>query len=205
MAWQQYYNEGIEFKEAGEFEKSAESHLKVIELKPDINLPEAWHNAGAALLRVNKPAEAEPYLQKAAEMYDAAARALPEKQAYYLYWKAAVYALLKNKSAMLATLAACFEIDDSFVRETAFEEDFSHYSEDEDFKNLVEPVVKAIEILLFRGKTLSKFWKMTAGKKILFLPIYLKATYRAFLRRRAANFAKTMNFACAFRCISIQN
>lgn len=156
MNCQQYYNEGIAFKEAGEFEKSAEYHLKVIEIKPDINMPEAWHNAGAALLRVKKPAEAEPYLLKAVELYDAASQAVPGKQAYYLYWKAAVYSLLRNKGAMLETLNQCFETDDSYAREAAFEEDFSHYAEDEDFKNLVEPIVKAIEVLLFRGESLSQ-------------------------------------------------
>lgn len=29
-----YYNEGIELKQQGEFEKSAECHLKVIDLDP---------------------------------------------------------------------------------------------------------------------------------------------------------------------------
>jgi len=60
-----YYNEGIKLKQQGEFEKSAEYHLKVIELDPETDMPQAWHNAGAALLRINRNIEAIPYLKKA--------------------------------------------------------------------------------------------------------------------------------------------
>jgi hypothetical protein len=41
-------------------------------------MPEAWHNAGAALLRIGKPAEADPYLRRAIELYDMLVTAIVE-------------------------------------------------------------------------------------------------------------------------------
>jgi tetratricopeptide (TPR) repeat protein len=76
--WAWYYNEGIASKEAREFELSAAHHLKVLELEPNLEMPEAWHNAGAALLRVGKTKEAEPYLRKALELYDLLIEAIIE-------------------------------------------------------------------------------------------------------------------------------
>jgi tetratricopeptide (TPR) repeat protein len=68
--WAYYYNEGIASKEARNFEYSASCHLKVLEMEPGLEMPEAWHNAGAALLRLGKRAEAEPYLKRAIELYE---------------------------------------------------------------------------------------------------------------------------------------
>jgi tetratricopeptide (TPR) repeat protein len=76
--WAWYYNEGIAFKEAKEFELSATHHLKVLELEPDLEMPEAWHNAGAALLRLGKREEAAPYLLKAIALYDLLIEAIIE-------------------------------------------------------------------------------------------------------------------------------
>lgn len=68
--WAFYYNEGIASKEARDFEYSASCHLKVLELEPELEMPEAWHNAGAALLRLGKTDEAQPYLKRAVELYE---------------------------------------------------------------------------------------------------------------------------------------
>lgn len=154
--WQHFYNEAIDLKFAGDFEKSAAYHLKVLEIEPNLFFPEAWHNAGAALLRVGKEAEAKPYLAEAVRQYDAVAEQKPDNQAHYLYWKAAAQSLAGEKTGMLETLRQTFEIDDSFAREALYEEDFSKYSADEDFKGLVNPIVEAIEALIFRGNPLAK-------------------------------------------------
>ena len=68
--WTYYYDRGIHLKDKGQLEESAEHHLKVFEVAPDLTMPEAWHNAGAALLRVNQATEAKPYLERALVEYD---------------------------------------------------------------------------------------------------------------------------------------
>ncbi|ASS49190.1 MAG: hypothetical protein A3D31_04325 [Candidatus Fluviicola riflensis] len=68
--WTNYYNEGISLKEAKRFEESLVQHLKVLAIEPELKMPEAWHNVGAAYLRLNRLNEAIPYLRKAITLYD---------------------------------------------------------------------------------------------------------------------------------------
>jgi hypothetical protein len=68
--WTNCYNEGISLKEAGRFEESLGLHLKVLAIEPDLKMPEAWHNVGAAYLRLNRFDEAVPFLRKAIALYD---------------------------------------------------------------------------------------------------------------------------------------
>lgn len=68
--WTNCYNEGISLKEAGRFEESLALHLKVLAIEPDLKMPEAWHNVGAAYLRLNRFDEAVPFLRKAIALYD---------------------------------------------------------------------------------------------------------------------------------------
>lgn len=165
MDWEDYYNEGIALKEAGDFERSAAYHLKVLELEPALELPEAWHNAGAALLRINKREEALPYLYRALQEYDKAIAAsrkgerdYPHKKEtgipmeadeyiygyeredpqYYFFWKACVYALLRDKKNMLLTLTECLILDAIYVDDADEEEDFTEYREDKEFRQLLE-------------------------------------------------------------------
>lgn len=150
-----YYNEGIKLKRKGEFEKSAECHLKVIELDPETKMAEAWHNAGAALQKINKNLEAIPYLEKAIYYYELAIKEIPSKKDYYLFWKSCVYALLADKENMLVTLSECLALNDSYAIEADYEEDFNNYVNDTDFRNLIDPAIKTIDLLIFRGKSLS--------------------------------------------------
>lgn len=76
--WAYHYNEGIASKEAKDFEASAAHHLRVLEMEPDLEMPEAWHNAGAALLRLGRTEQAAPYLQRAIELYDMLVGAIRE-------------------------------------------------------------------------------------------------------------------------------
>ena len=76
--WIHYYNEGISAKDALQFEQSLAFHLKVLELEPNLEMPEAWHNAGAAYLRLGKRSEGLPYLRKAIEFYDLLIHAIQE-------------------------------------------------------------------------------------------------------------------------------
>ncbi|HLP54019.1 MAG TPA: tetratricopeptide repeat protein [Fluviicola sp.] len=68
--WTNCYNEGISLKEAKRFEESLALHLKVLAIEPELKMPEAWHNVGAAYLRLGRSGEAVPYLRKAIELYD---------------------------------------------------------------------------------------------------------------------------------------
>lgn len=68
--WAYYYNEGVNLKEAGDKEASAQFFLKALKMEPELEMPEAWHNAGAALLSLGKKDEAQPYLEKAISLYD---------------------------------------------------------------------------------------------------------------------------------------
>jgi tetratricopeptide (TPR) repeat protein len=200
--WAWYYNEGIASKEAKDFELSATHHLKVLEMEPDLEMPEAWHNAGAALLRLGKSAEAEPYLRKAIALYDMLIEAIievdgmemedeatgflfdddedfgdddddddeewnelsaaaysdeepdfelgddelygDESVAYYLFWKACCFSLLREKEPMLRTLANCVAEDDWYAVEATSEEDMSYFSDDPDFRRLIDPVMERI-------------------------------------------------------------
>lgn len=76
--WAFYYNEGIALKEAHDYERSAACHLKVLEMEPDLEMPEAWHNAGAALLRIGRKEESEKYLKRAVILYDQLVSAIRE-------------------------------------------------------------------------------------------------------------------------------
>lgn len=150
-----YYNEGIKLKQQGEFEKSVECHLKVIELDPETDMPQAWHNAGAALQRINRNIEAIPYLKKAIYYYDLAIKESPSQKDYYLFWKSCVHALLADKENMLVVLSECLALNDSYAIEADYEEDFNNYVNDTDFRNLIDPAIKTIDLLVFRGKSLS--------------------------------------------------
>lgn len=68
--WTNCYNEGISLKEAKRFEESLALHLKVLAIEPELKMPEAWHNVGAAYLRLNRFDEAVPYLRKAIVLYN---------------------------------------------------------------------------------------------------------------------------------------
>ncbi|MCI5057608.1 MAG: tetratricopeptide repeat protein [Flavobacteriales bacterium] len=155
MDYEDYYNEGIDLKIRGEYEKSAEYHLKAIELQPECEDPEVWHNAGAALLRIDKREEAAPYLKKALAYYDEAIKVHEEEKDYYLFWKSCVYALLRDKEKMLKVLSDCFEVNDAYAIEAEHEEDFSEYNDDPEFLSIISPILKRIELLTFRGEPLS--------------------------------------------------
>jgi tetratricopeptide (TPR) repeat protein len=196
--WAWYYNEGIASKEAKDFEQSAFHHLKVLEMEPDLEMPEAWHNAGAALLRIGKASDAQPYLLKAISLYDMLIDAIievdgmemedettsflfdeedfdddeedewdelsaaaysdeepdfelgddelygDESVAYYLFWKACCYGLMREKEKMLQTLAFCINEDDWYAVESLVEEDLRFFFEDEDFHKLIDPVMERI-------------------------------------------------------------
>lgn len=152
----EYYNEGIRLKQQGEFERSAQCHLKVIELDPETDVPEAWHNAGAALQRINRNTDAIPYLEKAIYYYDLAIEETPSRKDYLLFWKSCVYALLADKENMLVVLSECLSLNDSYAIEADYEEDFNNYVNDADFRNLIDPAIKTIDLLVFRGKPLSQ-------------------------------------------------
>ncbi len=68
--WTHYYNEGISHKEAKRYDESLALHLKVLVIEPELKMPEAWHNVGAAYLRLNCFEEAVPYLRKAIVLYN---------------------------------------------------------------------------------------------------------------------------------------
>lgn len=68
--WSYYYNLGIDNKDVGLFEASLEAHLTVLVVEPDLEMPEAWHNIGAAYLRLNDTDKAKPYLEQSLIYYD---------------------------------------------------------------------------------------------------------------------------------------
>jgi hypothetical protein len=68
--WSFYYNQGIDLKEQADFEGALAAHLKVFEAEPNLEMPEAWHNVGAAYLRLNHGEKANFYLEKALTYYD---------------------------------------------------------------------------------------------------------------------------------------
>ncbi|MDX2302335.1 MAG: tetratricopeptide repeat protein [Microscillaceae bacterium] len=150
--FEKYYNQGIAFKQEGKHSLSAEAHIKALEFFEDF--AEGWHNAGAALLRIQKTQEAEPYLLRALNEYQ---KRLDEDEntAYNLFWKSCVYALLHQKEAMLQTLQEAIQHNPVYAEEAPEEEDFAEFLQDEDFIALIEEELKALELLHYRGKSLS--------------------------------------------------
>lgn len=181
--WTNYYNEGISLKEAKRFEESLALHLKVLAIEPELKMPEAWHNVGAAFLRLNRPEEAIPYLRKAITLYDHLIYEVHYSQpdewenadenesgykpsenawidddpvidpeefygdepvAYYLFWKSCCFALLHEKEAFLENLSLSIAKDDWYALEASKEEDLIAFSQDPDFRNLIDPIVARI-------------------------------------------------------------
>jgi tetratricopeptide (TPR) repeat protein len=149
-----FYNKGIEEKQNGNFELSATYHIRALELSPLWDLPEAWHNAGAALLRIQKSTKAKPYLKKALAYYQENID-LEEKIAYNLFWMACVYALLRDKENMLKTLKNTLVLDEAYAEEALYEEDFKAYSKDPDFLALINPLIEKLEKSRYRGEALN--------------------------------------------------
>lgn len=150
--FEHYYNLGVAYKEQGDFENSAEAHLKALEFSEDYI--EGWHNAGAALLRIGKSEEAKVYLLRALEEYQKRIDE-DENTGFNLFWQSCVYALLQQKEDALNTLAAAIQLNPIYAEEAPEEEDFEHYYQDEDFITIIEEELKALEILRYRGKSLS--------------------------------------------------
>ncbi len=67
-----HYNLGLDLKQQGALQQSANHHVKALERAPDLPFAKAWHNAGAALLRVDEAVRARPYLEEALRRYAAA-------------------------------------------------------------------------------------------------------------------------------------
>src|SRR3989338_5012609 len=158
--WTNYYNEGISLKEAKRFEESLVQHLKVLAIEPELKMPEAWHNVGAAYLRLNRLNEAIPYLRKAITLYDQLIYQLHYSQsdesenawldddpvidpeefygdepvAYYLFWKSCCFALLNEKEPFLKNLEQSIAKDDWYALEASTEEDIVAFHEDPDEK-----------------------------------------------------------------------
>ena len=149
-----FYNKGIEEKQKGNLELSATYHIRALELSPHWDLPEAWHNAGAALLRLQKKAEAIPYLKKALEYYQENID-LEEKIAYNHFWMACVYALLADKENLLQQLKSALYLDNAYAEEALYEEDFMAYTKDPDFLTLINPIIEKLEKRRYRGEALN--------------------------------------------------
>lgn len=154
--WMYHYDLGLDLKQQGALQQSADHHLKALELAPDLPFAEAWHNAGAALLRLGEAGRAQPYLEEALRRYAAAQTTGPESPAYYLFWQACAHGLLAQKQEMLDALRRCLADDDAYAREADTEEDLRAYVQDADFRTLIDPVLEKIARLTYRGESLSQ-------------------------------------------------
>lgn len=151
--YQDFYNKGIEAKLNGELENAVFYHIKALEVNPEWELPEAWHNAGAALKRIEQHKEAIPYLEKALDFYQWKIE-YEEKIAYHKFWKAGVYALLEQEAESLMSLEEAIGLDPSYAEEAIEEEDFESYKENSNFLNVVQPTLDKLNAKRFRGEAL---------------------------------------------------
>lgn len=153
ITYQDFYNKGIEAKLNGHLQESAALHIKALEIYPNWELPEAWHNAGAALLRIGKQNEAQPYLEKALHHYQVRIE-FEEKVAYHKFWKACAYALLENEAECVESLREAVELDSSYAEEAIQEEDFENYWENASFLNVIQPILDKLYAKRFKGDAL---------------------------------------------------
>jgi tetratricopeptide (TPR) repeat protein len=151
--YSEFYNKGISAKLNGDLEESALCHVKALEINPDWDLAEAWHNAGAALKRVDKHKQAIPYLKKALDCYQERIE-FEEKVAYNKFWKACVHGLLGEVYEMNEHLAEAIALEPSYAEEALHEEDFAQYTENESFLEVIQPTIDILKALRFRGKAL---------------------------------------------------
>ena len=150
------YNMAVNYRREGDLARSAEFHVKAIQMNPSWDLPEAWHNAGAALIRIKKEEQALPYLEKAKALYDVKIAHAKSNKAYYIYWKACILALLKERGDAFRTLKLAIDMNGVYAEEARSEEDFKEYFRDPDFLFVLQSELKVREEKFFRGDSISK-------------------------------------------------
>ena len=109
---------------------------KSIKLMPEY--AEAWHNLGACFLDTNQEEKAIIPLNKAIKYYDE--RLADMRNAYDLFWKSCVFALLKNKETAFKFLQEAIDINPSYKHSATYEADYKAYYEDEEFRKIIGKV-----------------------------------------------------------------
>ncbi len=150
---QEKFNEAILFKENKEFKKAFDIFKELISSNSEI--PEYYHCAGHMKILQNERKEAVPYLNKALEIYLKFLEKKPNN-AELLFWIAAVYSLLRDKSNSFKFLKKAIKINHSYLKKAANEEDFNEYHDDEDFIKLITPKINFKKIERINNKPANK-------------------------------------------------
>lgn len=128
-----HYEKGCNLKHQSKQPKKAIPHLKkATKLIPEY--AENWHNLGACLLDTKQEEKALIPLQNALKCYDE--RLLEMPNAYDLFWKSCVFALLKDKENAFIFLKEAIDINPNYKDSAKTEEDYKAYFEDETFKSI---------------------------------------------------------------------
>ena len=128
-----YYEKGCNLRHQSKQPKKAIPHLKkATKLIP--NHAENWHNLAACLLDIKQEEKALIPLQNALKHYDK--RLLEMRNAYDLFWKSCVFALLKDKENAFVFLKEAIDINPHYKYSAKTEEDYKAYFEDEMFKSI---------------------------------------------------------------------
>lgn len=148
-----------------DYKGALDTHLKLLEIKPDIDYPAQFHNIGFLYIETKEPEKAIPFLQKGLELYDKIIEKLlkiqeidtskeikeedfeeyfdlpewheDESIAHYIYGKSSIYALLGEKEKSLKLLEEAIILDEYYSLEAEKDDDFAGLLHDEDFKKLL--------------------------------------------------------------------
>lgn len=163
--WEDLYNDAIFLRMKDDFTGALKTHLKLLEIKPDIDYPAQFHNIGFLYIELNEYEKAVPFLEKGLKLYDAIIEKLvkieqidpsnsineedfesffnlpewheDESIAHYIYGKSSIYALLGDKNNCLKLLEEAIILDEYYSLEAEKDDDFVNLLSDDDFKNLI--------------------------------------------------------------------
>ncbi len=148
-----YYEQGMGYQKIGDYQVAAECFKKATLL--DKSKPEAWYQAGFALIQIQRFAEAGIYLRRALAEYEYEIQQSYQKD-YNYYQKACVLALLNEPQQALSALAISVSFNPLFAEMALQSPVFKKLKEITDFENLLEEPLEKLQQMRFRGNKIKQ-------------------------------------------------
>ncbi|TAF63751.1 MAG: hypothetical protein EAZ55_12860 [Cytophagales bacterium] len=137
-----YYNKACDVKSKAKQKAGSTFYMEAVQWfeKGTMLIPEyaeGWHNVGACYIFFKTPEKGKKALHQAIELYT---KRIEDNQeiAYNTYWKACVYALLKEEEQALKYLKQACQLNQSYKQAAQEEEDFKEYRKNKQFKEITK-------------------------------------------------------------------
>ncbi len=144
-----YYEQGMGYQKIGDYQVAAECFKKATLL--DKSQPEAWYQAGFALIQTQRFAEAGIYLRRALTEYEREIQQSYQKD-YNYYQKAAVLALLNEGQQAVSALAISVNFNPLFAEMALQSPVFQNLRTMPEFQQLLEVPLNKLQQMRFRGE-----------------------------------------------------